>query len=564
MLLAGVLVLAMFLMARSGFRRGVELMPWPDGLEYAAAAINFDHGLGPVLHFGGYSYPSRYTEGYPLLLAGAYPILGAHTERLCLATVALGLWALTAIYLLAFRMFGRASAFLSGLIVATSPMFITYSTLVLSDVPTLALTTLAVMALLYTTEYERDAPRERWVISAALFGLLAGFTVMIRPTNATILAGVVAAIAAAPPLRTSVRANLPAALGFAIGFAILPAIQGWENLRHLGGAFRNGYAFWVPEVYGSLGRTFSADFLFGPTMPRNPHGNVIPYLLALTGLDGMIGEHGPRFSLYPFAAAVFAAIGIAASLRDGTDRVTRRIVWFGLAFMGALVIVYLFYFFTEVAFILPGAFVVYAAAGHGIVVANRAMRRAYGRKRKSAGEVLAAGAVIALDVLLALALLTETVARAAVPPRPSEMVERLIAIRRIMPPQSTVVSNISLQFLQLYLSQPQTELVGLTAFDPGERFTDYHLSRLYAKRAQGWTGPVPPVLFASNSIDADEAKSLAQESNGGRALYLLIAAPEHREYADLLKDELSQLGADFSIEPIAKSEIVGLFKMQPR
>ncbi len=52
----------------AGFRRGLELMPWPDGLEYAASAMNFAQGLGAVLHFGGYTYPSRYTAGYPLIL----------------------------------------------------------------------------------------------------------------------------------------------------------------------------------------------------------------------------------------------------------------------------------------------------------------------------------------------------------------------------------------------------------------------------------------------------------------------------------------------------------------
>ena len=43
-------------------------MPWPDGLEYAASAVNLANGRGAVLHFGGYTYPSRYTAGYPLIL----------------------------------------------------------------------------------------------------------------------------------------------------------------------------------------------------------------------------------------------------------------------------------------------------------------------------------------------------------------------------------------------------------------------------------------------------------------------------------------------------------------
>ena len=38
------------------------------GLEYAASAMNLAKGRGAVLHFGGYTYPSRYTGGYPLIL----------------------------------------------------------------------------------------------------------------------------------------------------------------------------------------------------------------------------------------------------------------------------------------------------------------------------------------------------------------------------------------------------------------------------------------------------------------------------------------------------------------
>ena len=77
LVIAALLALALMLMVRSGARRGVELMPWPDGLEYAASAVNIDRGLGPVLHFGSYSYPSRYTEGYPLILAVAWPLTGS-------------------------------------------------------------------------------------------------------------------------------------------------------------------------------------------------------------------------------------------------------------------------------------------------------------------------------------------------------------------------------------------------------------------------------------------------------------------------------------------------------
>ena len=42
-------------------------------------------------------------------------------------------------------------------------------------------------------------------------------------------------------------------------------------------------------------------------------------------------------------------------------------MWFGLAFLAVLVAVYLFYFFTEIAFILPATFILFVASGYGIV-----------------------------------------------------------------------------------------------------------------------------------------------------------------------------------------------------
>ncbi len=109
---------------------------------------------------------------------------------------------------------------------------------------------------------------------------------------------------------------LKAGIAVAIGFAISVAWQLHQNSINLGSAFASGYSWWVPEVYGAGGKTFSAAYLFGPTMPRNPHGNVIVYVTTLLGLDGMLGDRGDsRYFLYPFAAAVFAIVGFIAILR---------------------------------------------------------------------------------------------------------------------------------------------------------------------------------------------------------------------------------------------------------
>jgi 4-amino-4-deoxy-L-arabinose transferase-like glycosyltransferase len=558
------LTLALFMMARSGFRRGMDLMPWPDGLEYAAAAVNLDRGLGPVLHFAGYSYPSRYTEGYPLMLAAAFPILGRHVERLCLVTMAMGLIAISALYLLAFRMFGRLSAIASGALLALSPVFVTYSTLVLSDVPTMTVTILAAIAL-YDAGAAEDAPSATlsWIVFSALCGLMAGFTVMIRPTNATMLIGIAAAMFMIRSRREATDLQI-GAVSFGIAFAIFPIWQAWTNSNHLGGASSSGYVFWVPEVYGSFAKTFNPRFLFGATMPGNPYGNGPSYVLTLLGLDGMLGDPGdPRYLMYPFAAAVFAIVGIVGALKSGA-RPVERVMWFGLAFLASLVALYLFYFFTEVAFILPATFILFLASGHGIVTANRAMLAARTRPRKSSRDNAIIAGVIALDLMLAISLLAETSARIAASPQHSKMVPTLLAMDSHLEPNAIVVSNISLLFLDLYMAKSNTEFIGLNPYDPGGEFTDYHLARLYSKKAAGWPGPVPPVLFAGPHMDEGEVKSLVDAIHAGRPAYLLMAPPERADYAYLLKDELGQVSASFNLDAAAHSDSADLFHLTPR
>jgi 4-amino-4-deoxy-L-arabinose transferase-like glycosyltransferase len=564
-IVAMLLTLALFMMARSGFRRGMELMPWPDGLEYAAAAVNLDRGLGPVLHFGGYSYPSRYTEGYPLILAAAYPVLGRHLELLCLATVVTGLVAIVTLYILAFRMFDRPSAFAACALLALSPVFITYSTLVLSDVPTMTVTILTALALFHATDAE-DATMSSpsWIVSASLCGLLAGFTVMIRPTNATMLIGIAAAMMVVRSRRRLVEL-LPVSIAFGIALAVFPGWQAWTNYRHLGGLTNSGYVFWVPEVYGSFAKTFNPRFLFGATMPANPYGNVLSYVLTLGGLDGMLGDPGdPRYLLYPFAAAVFAIVGIVTAVKSPA-RTVLRVMWFGIAFLAALVVLYLFYFFTEIAFILPATFILFAAAGYGIVAANREMLLLWRtRVRKSSRDNAVMWSVIALDLMLAISMAAETGSRMTATPAQSKMAPTLLAVRSQLQPDAIVISNVSLQFLELYLARPKTELVGLNAFDPGGQYTDYHLARLYVKKSAGWSGPVPPVLFAGPHINDSEAKTLADSMHKGRAAYLLMTAPERQDYADLLKDEISQLNGSFTVDQIARSDLIDFYRITPR
>ncbi len=546
----------------AGLRRGLELMPWPDGLEYAASAVNLAAGRGAVLHFGGYTYPSRYTGGYPLMLATLFArgsILRVSTSFLAFP---FGMISVFVLFWLVRRLFGRAAAVIAALILALSPVFITYSSLVMSDVPTLCVTLFAVCALL--TAAPDEAPQSpSWMRMPAwlTFGLFAGFSTIIRPTNVTILAGLALCVVMVPLERRDLRSLLAAATAIAIGFAIPVAWQLHQNSINLGSAFASGYAWWVPEVYGAGGKTFSTAYLFGPTMPRNPHGNVLVYATTLLGLDGMLGDPGnARYFLYPFAAAVFAIVGFVAILRPPGRTTARRLMWFGLGYLAALTGLYCFYVFTDIAFILPGAFILFIAAGAGAAIANRWIRAVLKNRNRKPRQLAAVASVIVLDVLLVVSLASEVVARLNAQPADSAMVASLEEQDSTLPPGATVVSNISLQFLELYLPAGNRHFIGLNSLDPGERFTDYHLHRLYKKRAAGWNGAVPPVVFDGEQMSA-EADSLASAIGASTPVYLLIAAPESDDYAGVLKSELDRMQEKFTFEPELRTSELALYQL---
>jgi hypothetical protein len=561
-----VLIALMVVTLRSaGFRRGLELMPWPDGLEYAASAVNLANGRGAVLHFGGYTYPSRYTGGYPLILEFFRRVFGGQMPLLC-SSWTLALDSVLVIFILARWQFGRAAGAIAALLLALSPVFITYSSLVMSDVPTMFVTICAVLMLVAAvSDYATQSPSWMRMSAWLMFGVFAGFSTIIRPTNATILAGLALCVVMVPPEHRVEHRDrsslLKAAIALAIGFAIPVGWQLHQNAIHLGSAFASGYAWWVPEVYGASGRTFSAAYLFGPTMPRNPHGNVLVYGMTLAGLDGMLGDRGDaRYFLYPFAAAVFALVGFLAILRAPERSAARRLMWFGLGYLVALTGLYCFYLFTDVAFILPAAFVLFIAAGSGAAAANGWVRDMLRNRNRSASQFAGSAGVIVLDLLLIISLGSEVVVRLSTEPSHSQMVASLETLDHSLPRDATVVSNISLQFLELYLPAENRRFVGLNSLDPGERFTDYHLHRLYEKRAGGWNGAVPPVVFDGPEMSA-EADSLAAAIGAKTPVFLLIAAPESQDYADVLKTELDQLARKFTVEPNSQNKAVALYRL---
>ncbi len=568
-LLTILLGFALLMIANSGLSNGQELWPMPDAVEYAASAVNMDRGLGPVLHFGGITYPSRYTIGYPLILAAGYPLLGHRPERLCIVTALTALVAIAGLYILTLWTFGRPSATLAGLLLATSPHFLGLSTLVMSDVPSLAVVILAALAFLYAEE-------KNSLVASALCGLLAGLAVIVRLTNGAILIGMLAAALLVQPRRLRLRQ----VMAFAIGFAPFPALQAWVSLHYFGSPFSNGYAFWLPDYYSSNFKPFELSYLVVPPDPSYRHGNFVAYAIAMLGLDGFFDQLSistelrtlhhwsfmgtqlrtlvhARYAWYPFPVVVFAGIGVFLALRQKRVASTLRAMYLGLGFLAALILIYLPYFVVDPRFILPGLFIVFAAAGYGLVSANRDLQLRWSRLP-----------VIALDVLLAGAIVGQTVSWLSVPmPLESKLVSDVLAVRPRLA-NAVVVSDISLQWLELYAGGKQTDYVSLndiySAEVPDQAVTEYHLYVLRNKKSAGWSGSIPPTLFPGGAIDLAEVGKLADEDKKGRPVYVLLAKPLTREWQSVLRTEAAQIGNYFTIEMIADRSDVWLYRLRPR
>ncbi len=540
----------------------------PDAIEYAAVAVNLDRGLGPVFHFGGISYPSLHPIGYPLILAAAYPLLGHRPERLCLITALTALIAIAGLYIFTLWAFDRPSAVLAGLLLATSPHFLGLSTCVLSDVPSLAVVILAALAFLYAEGKER-------LVACALCGLLAGLAVIMRVTNGAILVGMLAAALLVRPRRL----HFARVTAFAIGLIAFPGLQAWVNLHYLGSPLSSGYAFWLPMFNGSDIKPFKLSYLVVPSHPTDRHGNFVAYAIAMLGLDGIFGQltlgtelrtlfhwrvvgtelrtlvHA-RYALYPFPVTVFAGLGVFFALGRKGSANTMRVVYLGLSFLASLLLIYLFYFDVDPRFMLPALFIVFAAAGYGLVSANRRLKKGW-----------VGFAVIALDVLLAGGIVVQTVSWLAVPmPLDSKLVSDVFAIRPRLT-NAVVVSDISLQWLELYAGGEQTEFIGLndlyTAEVPDQAVTEYQLYGLSLKKSEGWSGPIPPILFPGGELDLAQARRLADEDKKGRPVYVLIGKPTTREWQMVLQQEFAEIDRYFTDETIADYHEVGLYRLRP-
>ena len=427
--------------------------------------------------------------------------------------------AIAGLYLLTLWMFDRPSATLAALLLATSPHFLGLSTMVMSDVPALAVVILAVLAFLYALEKES-------LVASALCGLLVGLGVTIRVSNGAILIGMIAAALIVRPRRF----QLAQALTFALGFIALPSLQAWLNLHYLGSIFSNGYAFWLPAFYNSaVFKTFKLSYLVAPADPIYRHGNFVAYALAMLASTAssasFIWVRNPGRWFTPaihcshfqwWSSQPSACSGRCAA--SATPARCARCIW-AWAFSPCCCS-----FISLISSRTPlhAAGAVYRLCRSGLGTGLRESRLDW----RWTGF-----AVIALDVVLAGAILVETFSRlTASAPTQSELVAEVQAIRPQLK-NAVLVSDISLQWLELIAGGEQTEFVGLSSNLYGRAVNEKHLSWLYQKKSRGWSGPVPPtLLLPGGGLDAGEAGKLADDDKRGRPVYLLVAIPTNSQW----------------------------------
>ncbi len=233
--------------------------------------------------------------GYPLLMAGARTVFG-RTAMFWIVPV-MGALAVWLTFLLGRRAAGPVAGLLAALLLATSPAFLYQVVQPMTDVPAVALWTLALLAAL--------PRRDGGAATPLVAGLATGAALMVRP-NLVPLAAVTGAIVCFARPDASVGRNFSSAvraLFFAVG--VLPfvaAIAAIQNAMY-GGPLRSGY--------GDLEALFSFAHVV-PNLQRYPVWLLrteTPFvLLALAAPLALAGREARSRAwwMLAFAAAVFA------------------------------------------------------------------------------------------------------------------------------------------------------------------------------------------------------------------------------------------------------------------
>ncbi len=187
-------------------------VPGDDALAYNALATSlYEHGTYGEPDFNN---PTDWSPGAPLLYAGLFVVTGGPRDgSIRLLEALIGVLGIVAVFLLTFRIAGRAEALLAAGAVAIYPPFIHSTGAALSEPPAILYLPLAILALLWAMER-----RSTWAWIPA--GLLLGLTALTRPEYLTVAVLIAVAVAIALWRRDGFRQAITPAVVLCLAIAV--------------------------------------------------------------------------------------------------------------------------------------------------------------------------------------------------------------------------------------------------------------------------------------------------------------------------------------------------------
>ncbi len=214
----------------------LDLNPYPDAVEYFAQANSILKEGSPTIQIGYDKLPSRYPPGYPVLTIPWLKFL-PHNGILApfRTNQTIGLLLLTGSFLLYFVIGRPLAGGLAALLIATQPVFVTFSRSPMSDLSGGAFAVLA-----FALVYLGLTWRRRWLIYSA--AIVLGLSLCIRP-QLLFLAPLLIAMALFPGIDSWTKWFIHCCLVLIV-FAVAASPYFVLNTLEFGHPLRTGYEFW--------------------------------------------------------------------------------------------------------------------------------------------------------------------------------------------------------------------------------------------------------------------------------------------------------------------------------
>ncbi len=354
----------------------LDIPNWPDSAEYAMSARSISESGRFAIAINGLELPTRYSLGYPLLIALVYKLFGPAYPQAIYVTLGLDLLQIVLVYVIARKLFGRWAGLLAAALIVVSQPDVFLAKQILSDLPNTTILLIGLLTLLLYAEKPQN-----WRL-AIIAGGFYGLACLVRQTNLIFLPFLLLwVVVGSRGLRpgagvgegSSAFRLPPSALKFLLAPACflisLAAFIGpvlLFNKQTFGGFLRTGYNLWLPAWHDNLSKTFNLEYAFGAD------GRVGDYLPTLLGLPGP-SYHGEQLALYLPPVAALAVLACAINWwRDFKQKTFSLQSRFGLLALGliiaSLILYSLYWYKADLRFVHLWLPLVAILASGGVVI----------------------------------------------------------------------------------------------------------------------------------------------------------------------------------------------------